>query len=58
MLYEGRIGMAVADYYAANKPRFEEMFDNSEQRVGSLEGTFAGKPAPTLLYGAPNNIVQ
>jgi len=50
--------MAVADYYAANKPRFEEMFDNSEQRVGSLEGTFAGKPAPTLLYGAPNNIVQ
>ncbi|PTT96186.1 glycine/betaine ABC transporter substrate-binding protein, partial [Pseudomonas sp. HMWF031] len=27
----------VADYYAANKPRFEAMFEGSEQRVSSRQ---------------------
>lgn len=27
----------VADYYAANKPRFEAMFEGSEQRISSRQ---------------------
>jgi glycine betaine/proline transport system substrate-binding protein len=27
----------VADYYAANKPRFQAMFENNEQRVSSRQ---------------------